>query len=184
VKPAAILDTSALIALYTVGRLSLLNLLFDEVRLPRKVREEFVRRPKEPAETDAREKLLLQLPQVMPWLVECDDYTTEAVELWKDKHKKIHAGEAEVLAQNQILGSVHTLVLDETIARGLAKQKNLKVEGTAKLLAKFALQGLCDYQQDVHQLRQRIGFRLSDTWANKAMQEAAEELGVPALPFN
>lgn len=177
-KPAAILDTSALIALHTVGLLPRLNLLFEEVRLPRKVREEFVRRPKEPAETDAREKLLLELPQVMPWMIECNDYDTAIVSLWKNKRKKIDDGEAEVFAQNQELGSAHTLVLDETIARGLAKHERLKVRGTAKLLALLALQGYCDYWQTVQQLQERIKFRLPPTWAAVAMNEAADELGV------
>jgi len=79
------------------------------------------------------------------WFERCNEYGSDLVALYLTE-KGIDKGEAEAFAQNQALGSIHEILLDESTARKLARKKEVKHHGVLFILANLDIKfQLCDY---------------------------------------
>jgi predicted nucleic acid-binding protein len=176
---AAILDNSALVLFHQLGLIDHLAFLFDDVLIPREVKHEFLG-ISDPDEQLVRERFFLETLPANLWLRECDQYDEFNVKFWTTK-PGIDMGEAGVLAQNQELGGLHVLIIDERRARALAQVRNFHVQGSLRLLAKLHWQSLVDYHQCISRINNDLGFRCTSALAERALEAARLELGI-ALP--
>lgn len=148
-KPTAIIDTSVLLCLFRLNILDKLNLLFSEIRVPRKVESEFLFRT-DPTEASARFKFITSFYEShRGWFIRCNEYDSATVEIYI-KIEKLDPGESEVFAQNQYLENAHTLLIDEKKARKVALKKQSTVHGFLFILASLDIKyGICDYQKGI-----------------------------------
>lgn len=174
--PRAILDTSALLCLYHVDVLSYLSLLFDEVRVPEEVQQEFFNAPSE-AEKSKRFAFLHNFYQDNDtWFIPCNEYGEDLITIYLSE-KGMDRGEAEALAQNQFYDSLYQVIIDEKIARKIARNNEMEIRGTLSLLADMELShGLLDYRTIVKRLIDELGTRFSqkviDLVYNEALKRA------------
>lgn len=153
-------NTSPLIGLFGIKRLSLLRDLYTEVWIPRKVENEFIR--KDPIVH--REAL-----KNAPWIktVDLTDLETAAV------YVELDDGEAESLA----LANEHDarlVLLDEKVGRRTAEEIGLTVKGTVGILIEAKAEGLIDVIKPLLIRLQDNGMHLSESLINNALQPAGE----------
>lgn len=150
----AIIDTSVLITLYSLNLLDYLKLFYLEVRVPREVEREFLENPKDELERSFRFDFLAKFYDTNnSWFIQCNEYGSDIVTLYLTE-KKLDKGEAEVFAQNQALGSVHELLLDENAGRKVANNEDLKHHGVLYILARLELHfGVCSYFDSIKKLQ-------------------------------
>jgi predicted nucleic acid-binding protein len=155
----AIIDTSVLISLYSLGLLEYLNVLYLNVRVPREVEREFLEKNRDLMEQTQRFIFLDSFYQKHgSWFSQCNEYGSDLIEIYLTE-KGLDRGEAEVFAQNQVLNNNHDLLLDERDGRRVAKDKNIKHHGVLYILARLELNfRVCNYFEKVKQLQiNRIG---------------------------
>lgn len=149
----AIIDTSVLISLYELKLLNYLNLIYYEVRVPREVEREFLYNLKNEAKKSERFAFLTNFYDIHnSWFQPCNEYGSDIVEIYLTD-KRLDRGEAEAFAQNQALGTVYELLLDEKKGRKIAKSEFIKHHGVLYILAKFDLRfQLCKYEESLKRL--------------------------------
>lgn len=140
-------DTSCLIALSKIGRLNLLNELYQEVIITDDVHREFGGAiPKWITITEVRNK-----------------------QQQSELEKRLDRGEASAIA----LALEHeqvTLIIDEVKGRGVARSLNIEIIGTVGIIVLAERTGLIeDVVGTILQLVNK-GFRLSDELINKIIQ--------------
>jgi predicted nucleic acid-binding protein len=170
-RTKAILDTSVLICLYQLDLVEHLQFFYNKVRIPRKVEEEFLTGHKDELEKSNRYNFITTFySKHHTWFEPCTDYSADLIAIYLTE-KGIDAGEAEVFAQNQVLGNDHIILLDENPGRKLAKTKSIEHHGVLYILAvmdsKFKV---CDYWKSIRIL-EGYGFRLNDAIVNKVWDE-------------
>jgi predicted nucleic acid-binding protein len=150
----AIIDTSVLITLYYLNLLDYLKLFYLEVRVPREVEREFLENPKDELERSKRFDFLLKFYDTnKSWFIPCNEYGSDIISLYLTE-KNLDKGEAEVFAQNQALGSIHELLLDENKGRKVAKNEDVKHHGVLYILARLELRfGVCSYFESIKKLQ-------------------------------
>ena len=159
-KKPVISNTSPLIGLWGLNRLSLLRDLYTEIWIPRQVEKEFLAVD----ETVHREAL-----KNSPWIKTVDLTDPEATAVYVG----LDAGEAEVLA----LADEHDarlILLDEKIGRREAEKIGLTVKGTIGILLEAKEEGLIDVIKPLLIRLQDNGMHLSEWLINKALQAAGE----------
>ena len=161
---SAILDTSVLIVLYHLDLLKYLNLFYKTIRIPREVEKEFLTKHKDSKECSRRYKFLSEFYiQNKSWFLSCNEYNTADIELYSTQ-KGIDPGEAEAFAQNQALGNVHEILLDEREARKLAKSNKIHHHGVLFILANLDIKyKACNYYNAVEIARSELHTHFSDT---------------------
>lgn len=171
-KPAAIIDTSVLLCLFRLNILDKLNLLFSEIRVPRKVEAEFLYRP-DPEETSERYKFISSFYESHSgWFIQCNEYDSGVVKLYMSI-ERLDAGESEVFAQNQYLDNSNILLFDEKKARKVAGNKNLSVHGVLFILASLDIKyQLCNYRESIKILHSHKLAMCSE----KTMQDAYDKV--------
>ncbi len=161
----AVVNATPLISLALLGRLSLLNEMFDEVIVPRTVYEEVVEgragRPGADALAEAE------------WLnvVSADvSLTIEPLLLGLD------AGELEVLLLARQI-EPDWVIIDERLARRVAFAMGLPVKGTLGILLAAALAGLLSRQEALDDLQRLLtrGIRIAPRWQQWFRAELGEE---------
>ena len=159
----AILDTSVLLTLYSLNLFQYLMFLYDEVRIPREVEREFLYNIKDFAEQNKRFDFISNFYEKhRVWCKPCNEYGSDLVALYLS-NKKIDKGEAEVFAQNQALGSVYELLLDENEGRKVAKSQQWQHHGVLYILAKLEIRlQLCDYYKSLRILKSKGIGRFSE----------------------
>jgi len=142
-----VINASPLILLDKIGRLGVLNKLFDTIYVPRAVLQELQAIGKE--ET-----------------INLSDITFHALEITNKTAVRgllgrLHIGEVEVII-GAIEENVATVVLDESAARNKAKQLGLQVTGTLGILLRARKRGLIeDIGHEIEKLKD-AGMYLSD----------------------
>ena len=143
----AVVDTSALIALFGIGRLDLLKKLFTLILVPRAVAEEYG----EP------------LPG---WIKVLDVENKQLVQVLLEY---LHKGEAEAIAL-AIEANADAIILDDKKARSIARRLGLKIIGTIGVLVLAKKQELIgDIEAEINKLLQ-TSFYLSQDVIIKALE--------------
>lgn len=158
-------NTSPLLNLAIIGRLSLLHQQFEEVWIPPAVRREL--RPEEdiPGSHAVREATALGWLRV--------EKVADAA-LVKVLQRELDEGEAEAIALG-LQVEADWLLLDEREGRRVAKSLKLKVTGTLGILlrAKYAGQ-LESVRETMEQLQQQSGFRIGPELFAELLEKAGE----------
>jgi predicted nucleic acid-binding protein len=148
-------DTSPLTALLTVGRASLLQDLFESVRIPRAVQEE-----------------LLRHHQTLPsYFVVADARDRTHV---RELERTLDIGEAEAIVLARELRA-DLLLVDEKLGRQAALKEGLRVIGLAGVLILAKRKGLIDSVADLlGQIEEQAGFHLSGPVKVQVLRQAGE----------
>ena len=151
-------DTSPLLALFYLGKLNLLELLFRDIVIPEGVYNELLH--SKLSETD---KLLFTLS---PFQIVKTENKTEVQRLLA----AIQLGEAEAIVLSEQLHA-DLLLIDETVGRNIASQRGIKIVGVLGILI--------DSKQNNHivavkplmdQLILEINFRISPNLYHKILK--------------
>ncbi len=148
----AVIDTSTLIALSSIGKLDLLRKIFTLILVPRAVVEEYG----EP------------LPK---WIKVLDVKNKQLVRVLLEY---LHRGEAEAIAL-AIEADADIVVLDDKKARSIARRLGLKIIGTMGILILAKKQKLIDdIEAEINRLLQ-TSFYLSQDVITKALETARRD---------
>ncbi len=170
-----IIDASVLICLDKLNLLDKLILFFDEVRVPRKVEQEFLNLP-DNIERNKKYNNLEIFYKNNNWFIRCQEYTDELITIYKNE-KGMNDGEAEVFAQCQWLGNIHTLLIDEKIARNIADKFSYQKEGVLSIIAKMDIYfNLCNYKKSVEFLQIENKTFFSEKIINKVYNKILAEI--------
>ena len=153
-------NNSPLVGLFGINLLSLLQDLYTEVWIPRKVEKEFLK--KDPI---VRREAL----ENAPWIktIDLTDPQTAAV------YVELDEGEAEALA----LAAEHDarlILLDEKVGRQTAEKVGLTVKGIVGILLEAKEEGLIDVIKPLLIRLRDNGIHLSESLINNALQDAGE----------
>lgn len=153
-------NNSPLVGLLGIDLLFLLQELYTEVWIPRKVEQEFLK--KEPI---VRRKVL----ENAPWIKTVDLMDPQTAEAYVG----LDEGEAEALAL-AIEHDARLILLDEKKGRRRAKEIGLTVEGTLGVLLEAKTEGLIVAIKPLLIQLRANGMRMSDLLINRVLQEAGE----------
>lgn len=149
--PVCLPDTSCLIHLSRIDRLGLLRVLYDDIRIPPAVHDEYGDVPKGVEVTSPTNVPLVRLLR-----------------------RTVDAGEAEVIALGTELDNAH-VILDDAAARTEATDLEVTVLGTVGLILRAKRQGhIAEVRPLLHAL-QGSGFWMSDALYQYALHRAGEE---------
>jgi predicted nucleic acid-binding protein len=175
----AIIDTSVLLSLYYLDLLKFLNLIYNEVRIPREVEREFLVKNKNSEEQSNRFEYITGFYKNHgSWFFQCNEYGEDLVQIYLTE-KELDKGEAEVFAQNQALGSSHELLLDERSGRKVAQRESIIHHGVLYILASLDLKlKICDYYLTVATLKEMNIGRFSDKIIDNVYRYVKSDLGL------
>jgi len=148
--PICLPDTSCLIHLERIDRLSLLRALYDDLRIPPAVRDEYGGVPDGIALAEAPSRPLIRLLR-----------------------RTVDAGEAEVIALGTELDGAH-VVLDDAAARTEATDLGLAVVGTIGLVIRAKHAGHISLAKPLLDALQESGFWMSEALYRHALRRADE----------
>jgi len=148
--PICLPDTSCLIHLARIDRLGLLRALYDDLRIPPAVRDEYGGVPDGIALADAPSRPLIRLLR-----------------------RTVDAGEAEVIALGTDVDGAH-VVLDDAAARTEATDLGLAVVGTVGLVIRAKHAGHISAAKPLLDALQESGFWMSETLYRHALRRADE----------
>ena len=152
----AVINASPLILLSKIGRLYLLNKIFDKVYIPDAVLKEI----------HAVDKEQVKLSDISFDVLEVGNRVAVIGLLGR-----LHIGEAEVIVGAAEKGIRTVAVLDESSARNKAKQLRLEITGTVGILMKAEKLGLLvDIETEIKNLKD-AGMRISDELVAKILKE-------------
>ena len=152
-------DSSPLIALSSVNRLDLLQLLFNTVIIPVAVYDEVM---------GTTAKIATELPS----FIQAEPITTELPVRFL--RLNLHPGESEAIALALERG-IQGIVLDDKRAREIAAELGLKVIGTLGLLILAKQKGLLPNVRPIMaQIIERVNFRIAPSVLNRALSLIAE----------
>jgi uncharacterized protein len=161
---AIVADTSPLIGLARIGRLSLLDAVFRVVYLPQAVFDEATADPQRPGATAIRETWQqgrLTLQAAPPPTDELAALVTA-----------LDQGEAEALLLARRLGV--PLLIDERRGRRVAQSLNLTVIGTGAVLVTAKQRGLIAEVAPLLEQLKQTGYRLGDTLIDAILNRCGE----------
>jgi len=154
-------DSSPLIALSSVDRLDLMQLLFDTVIIPVTVRDEVM---------GAGAKIAAELPSFIRVEPVAAELPVRFLKL------NLHAGESEAIALALERG-IQGIILDDKQAREIADELGLKVIGTLGLLILAKQKGLLSAVHPIMaQIIERVNFRIAPSVLNRALSLIDEPL--------
>ena len=157
-----IIDSSPLIGLAMVNGLAWLPSLFGQVVLPESVKQEVL--PDKSAQ--GKEAIANAIDQ--GWLT----VWPEIIESYGD----IDLDQGETDCINLALSRVEDvlLIMDERLGRAVAKEKGLKVVGTAAIIGLAKKQGLIPSARTVFDVLHRSDFRISQAVINQVLRAVNE----------
>ena len=157
---AVISDTSVLSYLALIGRLSLLELIFDQVLVPEQVLAECLH-PAAPPELREAMKSLPPFLLAVPAPVRLVETMT------------LDEGEAAAISLAWQHRADTLLLIDERAGRAIATALGLPLRGLLGIITEAHRRGLLEFDPTMEQLRQ-AGFRI----ASPLMQQARQLLGL------
>lgn len=153
-------NTSSLIGLFGINRLSFLREIYTEVWIPRKVEKEFLA---------VNEVIHQEALQSAPWLKVVDLTNPQSAAAYQG----IDAGEVEAFAL-AVEYDARLVLLDDNQGRRKAKEIGLTVKGTVGILLEAKDEGLIDVIKPLLIRLRDNGMHLSKSLINDALQEAGE----------
>lgn len=159
-KKPIICNTSPLIGLWGLDRLSLLRDLYIEVWIPRKVETEFLA---------IDESVYREVLDNAPWIKIVDLTHSQDATVYRN----LDAGEAEVFA----LANEHDarlVIIDEQAARREAKKLGLPFKGLVGVLLEAKEEGLIDEIKPLLIALKQNGIYLGESVIVDALKEAGE----------
>ena len=155
-------DTSVLCYLALIGRLNLLESLFNEVVIPEVVWQECLH-------SGAPALLRLALAPSPPFI------TVANVGPCLDETVMLDPGEAAAITLAWQHRSDSLLLIDERRGRAIASALGLRLRGILGIVAEAHRRGIVDFDETMSQLRQH-GFRIADA----LLSQARAQLGLQA----
>ncbi len=147
-------DASPLIALSSVDRLDLLQLLFDTVIIPVVVRDEVM---------GVTSKNIRELPFFIRVEPVAAEFPVRFLKM------NLHAGESEAIALALERG-IQGIILDDKHAREIAADLGLKVIGTLGVFILAKRRGfLIEMRPIMAQIIERVNFRIAPSVLNRAL---------------
>ena len=156
-----VVNATPIIALALVGRLNLLQQLYDQVIVPPAVRDEILAGG--PGAVGSG-----QMRQAT-WIRTVALQDPQRADLLSD----LDRGEAEVLSLAQEVGA-DLVIIDERLARRHARRVGLRLTGTLGVLLKAKSLGFLTTVEPLVQQLRESGFHLSDAVVAKALELAGE----------
>ncbi|MEI6808630.1 MAG: DUF3368 domain-containing protein [bacterium] len=158
-------NTSPLIALACIGRLSLVRAYCGEVQIPAQVRDELKTESDRPG-AEALNKAISD-----GWIKVSSHVKSD---LFHALCTELHEGEAAAIAL-AVSSSADLLLLDERDARKAATRWNVEVTGAVGILLWAKLNGkTSSLKNELGLLRKKAGFRLSQEIEDKALRAVGE----------
>jgi predicted nucleic acid-binding protein len=151
-------DTSPLNYLVVIGEVSLLPILFGTVLIPRAVQQELM-------DPDAPETVRQWIGSAPDWL-EVRDVEGQAT------IAPLQLGESEAIAL-ALSANADLILIDERMARAVARERGLTMLGTLGVLARAADEGLVSLPEAVEKLRQ-TSYRISEDLVEAALERDAQ----------
>lgn len=174
--PKAILDTSALISLYNLDFLNDLRLVYAEVRIPREVQREFLDKISEIEKSKRFDFILNFYKENESWFLPCSEYGEDLISIYLTE-EGMDRGESEVLAQNQALDSLYQVIIDEKIAKQIAKNKSFKVHGVLSIIAELCIRfQRKDYFECTEYLIEKQNFNISQKIIKLVYEQKIKEI--------
>jgi predicted nucleic acid-binding protein len=166
----AVSNTSPLIWLSKIGRISLLKELFGEVVIPEEVYKEAVERGLQEGFSDA---LVIKDAVDQGWIKisKLDENETLLCQKMMKHAFEIHLGEAQAIVLAQRLRSL--LLIDESSGRAFAEAWGLKVKGTIYVILSALRQGSLDCVEAKETLLTLVdkGFRIEPSFLARIIRE-------------
>lgn len=164
--PGAVADSSTLIGLAAIGRLSLLREFHGKVLVPPAVWREVVTEGQgKPGAAEVEQARLAD------WIEVVRPSNEDLVRLLK---AELDEGEAEAVAL-AVECRAEAVFLDEAEARKAAEIYGLRKAGVVGILLRAKLEGrIQSLRSDLDRLRTGAGFRLSEAIYRRILQEAGE----------
>ena len=159
-------NTSPVIGMISIGRLSLLRELFSEIIIPEAVYKELC------AGSSIHQK---EIEQVEDWVSKgyFKIYKVKNAEMVRRMYGKLHFGELEVIVAAKELG-VKVAIIDEKAARKMASEFLIDTIGILGILLLGKRRGLISCEKpDIDQLRMN-GYRISDELYYQILDKAGE----------
>jgi len=154
-------DSSPLIALSSVDRLDLMQLIFDTVIIPVSVRDEVM---------GTAAKIAGELPSFIRVKPIAAELPVRFLKL------NLHAGESEAIAL-ALERNIQGIILDDKQAREIAAELGLKVIGTLGVLILAKRKGfLSDVRPVMAQIIERVNFRIAPSVLNRVLSLIDEPL--------
>lgn len=165
--PGAVADSSTLISLATIGRLSFLQEFHGMILIPPAVwREVVVEGQGRPGAKDVEEA------EQAGWIKVVPPTNQDLVKLLE---RELDEGEAEAIAL-AVERKADVILLDEFEARRIAAVYNLPVAGVVGVLLKAKFEGkIPSLRAELECLLQKCGFRLAESVYHRVLQEAGED---------
>lgn len=155
-------NTSPIFYLYRLGYLELMEQLYGEIVIPNGVIEELKEGGKSGEDVPDIKKYT--------WIKVRDISAPYQIKIIPDLGK----GEAEALAL-ALLENDHLLIIDDLLAREIAKLQMIKFTGTAGVLLKAKKQGLVPGVKPILNNLKDLGFFLSDSVFSNILKLSGEE---------
>lgn len=178
---AAVLDNTTLRALYNLNLLDKLQLLYQEVWIPRQVEREFLQ-IEDIQEQTKRFTFISYFYNVhSSWFFPCNVYDQNDIDLFladvPPTERRLHLGEVEAIVQHNRLPSANIeILLDDRKARKFLESKEILHHGTLYVLAHLSIKWqCCDYEASVKILIDN-GQRFTIAKALKAFEAIHKEI--------
>ncbi len=156
-----ICNTSPLLYLHLVKHLALLPKLYGRLLIPSAVQDELL--------AGAKQGVSVPVVENLPWLRVVATHSPELIPLITD----LGRGEAEVIALGlERPGS--RLVLDDALARRIARLNGLLFTGTVGVILKAKQRGFLETVEPVIFALRNAGLWLGDRLVAEALQQAGE----------
>lgn len=157
-----IVNSTPLIILCSIGKLTILKQLYTEINIPQAVFREVTEKPDSACQI---------LKESLDWI------HIEKIQSEVDKKMykaKLHDGEVEVmiLAQQEIKADL--VIIDDNAAKKTAKYLGLPVTGTMGVLLKAKREGYITEIASIIEEMRRKGFYISDNLVNMVLEQAGE----------
>jgi len=163
-------DSSPLIWLSKIGRITLLKTLYGEVHVPEEVYNEVVTRGLNEGFSDA---LAVKECVTQGWIrvKTLDESGAKRCQMITEHAHEIHLGEAQAIILAQT-GNMH-LLMDESCGRAFAETWGLRVRGTVYVILKSLREGLLIQDEAKEALIGMInkGFRIEPRLLTRVLKE-------------
>lgn len=161
-----ICNTSPIIGLLSIKRLSLLWELFEEVIIPQAVYEELCVKNENHGEEIQEIKTSVEQRKISV-------YQVENSQMVKAMYGKLHYGELEVIVGAKEL-DINVAIIDEIAARKIAAEFLIDTIGIMGLLLMAKNRGIIkEIRPDIELLRKN-GYRISDRLFEQILRKASE----------
>ncbi len=157
-----VVNSSPLIFLTKIGKLDLLNKLFNEIIIPKAVYKEVILDGKPDKNEIIKNLSWIEVKEV------------NDMRLVKFLMNFIDYGESEVIAY-AIENNINLVVLDDKDARKIAREFDLKVIGTLGILIASKKKGYVDEVKPLLEKLINANFRVSKSLLKKILEEIGEQ---------